>query len=281
MLQKEPLMNARSLAADKYQIPFSTLVPFLIMTFGLAWGILALFIFLPEQMTSVFGRLTGDHPLFFLAVWAPAIAAFIIVVGKGGAGGLLRYLTRVLLWRCSLRWYAFLFIGIPLVFYGASAWKGNLFIEPFHYPSFKALVTALLLGAIKGPIEEFGWRGFAQPLLQRRLAPIWAALILGIVWGFWHLPAFLLSGTQQSAWSFAPFFAGTIAISIIVTPLFNASRGSILLPAFMHFQLMNPIWPDAQPFDTYILAGIAVLIVWFNREAMFTRDNAMTQVMPG
>ncbi|MEA3432123.1 MAG: CPBP family intramembrane glutamic endopeptidase, partial [candidate division WOR-3 bacterium] len=161
-----------------------------------------------------------------------------------------------------------------------SAWKGNLFTEPFPFPSFQSLLMALLLASIKGPIEEFGWRGLALPLMQRRFAPIWAALILGMVWGFWHLPAFLLSGTQQSAWSFTPFFAGTVTISLIVTALFNASRGSILLPALMHFQLMNPIWPDAQPYDTYLLVGIAVLVVWFNRKAMFSREGAVTEVIP-
>ncbi|MDL1963673.1 MAG: CPBP family intramembrane metalloprotease [Deltaproteobacteria bacterium] len=273
-------MITGSSGADRRQIPFISLVPFLLIAFGLAWGILALFIFLPDRMTGIFGELTGQHPLFFLAVYAPAIAAFIIVTYNAGIGGLRRYLSRLLLWRCSQAWYAFLIVGIPLLFYGGSAWKGNLFTEPFPFPSFQSLLIALLLAAIKGPIEEFGWRGLALPLLQRKLAPIWAALILGIVWGFWHLPAFLLSGTQQSAWSFTPFFTGTVTISLIVTTLFNASRGSILLPALMHFQLTNPIWPDAQPYDTYLLVGAAVLVVWFNRKAMFSREGAVTEVIP-
>jgi hypothetical protein len=69
-------------------------VPFLLISFGLAWGILALFIFLADRMTSLFGALTGQHPLFFLAVYAPAIAAFILVAYYGGVGGLRRYLAR-------------------------------------------------------------------------------------------------------------------------------------------------------------------------------------------
>jgi membrane protease YdiL (CAAX protease family) len=133
---------------------------------------------------------------------------------------------------------------------------------------------------IKGPLEEFGWRGFAQPLLQRKMAPVWVALLIGIVWGFWHLPAFLLSGTQQSAWSFSAFFGGTIAISLIMTPLYNASRGSIFLAAFMHFQLMNPIWPDAQPYDTYILIPIALIVVWLNRQTMLSRTAGLTEIIP-
>jgi membrane protease YdiL (CAAX protease family) len=250
------------------------------MTFGLAWAILALYVFLSDRMIRLFGELTGRHPLFYLAVYAPAIAAIVIVASKGGLAGLRRYLARFLLWRCSPAWYVFLIIGVPLFFYGGSLLKGNLFAEPFPFSSVRALAAALFFSAIKGPVEEFGWRGLALPLLQRKLAPIWAGLILGMIWGFWHLPAFLLSGTQQSAWSFTPFFIGSVAISVIMTPLFNASRGSILLPALLHFQLMNPIWPDAQPFDTYLLVPVAVLIVWINRKTMFSRKGASTEVIP-
>ena len=273
-------MNIRESAALEKPITAASLVPFVLMTFGISWGILALYLFLTDQMTALFGQLTGDHPLFFLAVYAPAIAAFIIILQKAGVGGVQRYLTRLLLWRCSRYWYAFLLIGLPLVFYLGAAWKGTLFSDPFPFSSVSALAATLLLGVIKGPVEEFGWRGFAQPLLQRKFAPVWAALIIGIVWGFWHLPAFLLSGTQQSAWTFGPFFAGTIAISLIITPLYNASRGSILLAAFMHFQLMNPIWPDAQPYDTYILIVVAAIIVGLNRQRMFSRVGSVTRVIP-
>ena len=269
-----------SSGADRRQIPFISLVPFLLITFGLAWGILALFIFLPNQMTEIFGELTGQHPLFFLAVYAPAIAAFIVVTYNSGLGGLRRYLSRLLLWRCSLVWYAFLIVGIPLLFFCGSALKGNLFEDPFPFSSFQSLILALAMTMVKGPVEEFGWRGLALPLLQRRFAPIWAGLILGVIWGFWHLPAFLLSGTPQSAWSFTPFFVGSVALSVIVTQLFNKSRGSILLPALFHFQCNNPIWPDAQPYDTFAFAAAAVLVVWINRKAMFSREGAVMEVIP-
>jgi len=277
---KEPIVVTDSSSGNSTQVPSNALVPFLLITFGLAWGIIALFIFLPNQMTSLVGELTGQHPLFFLAVYSPAIAAFIVVIYYGGTGGLRRYLSRVLIWRCSPVWYAFLIIGIPLLFFGGAVLKGNLFVEPFPFPSFQTLVVALLLMAIKGPVEEFGWRGLALPLLQRKFAPLWAGLILGVIWGLWHLPAFMLSGTPQSAWSFTPFFVGSVAVSVIATQLFNASRGSILLPALLHFQLINPMWPDAQPYDTLFFVAAAVFIVWLNRKAMFRRECGVAEIMP-
>ena len=267
-------------AHQECRVPFRSLGPFLLISFGLAWGIIGLYIFLPEPMGVVFGQLTGDHPLFFLAVYAPAIAAFILVALNGGLGGLRHFLSRATLWRCSATWYAFLIVGIPLIFVSGSAIRGNLLTEPFPFVSFQALIVALVLAAIKGPVEEFGWRGLALPLLQRKVSPIWAGMILGAIWGLWHLPAFLLSGTQQSEWSFAAFFVGCLAISVIATALFNKSRGSILLSAFFHFTLMNPIFPDAQPYDTYLLTVVAVLIVWWNRKDMLTKEGSVTEVIP-
>ncbi len=229
-------MNIDPSGVDRSHVPFISLAPFLLMTFGLAWGILGLFILLPKPMVAIFGELTGQHPLFFLAVYdAPAIAAFIVVTYNSGLRGLWHYLTRLRLWRCSVGWYVFLMIGIPILFFSGSALKGNLFAEPSPFSSVQSLMVAFGLTALKGPIEELGWRGLALPLLQRKFAPIWSGLILGVIWGFWHLPAFLLSGTPQSAWSFTPFFVGSIALSVIVTALFNVSGGSILLPALFHF----------------------------------------------
>lgn len=273
-------MKTNSDSPERFLFSLRTLLPFLGITFGLAWGILALYILLPDMMIGLFGELTGQHFLFYLAVYAPAIAAIMIVVSRGGVVGLRRYLARFLLWRCHPAWYAFLLAGVPLFFYGGALLKGNLSSDHFPFATVSGLISALFFSAIKGPVEEFGWRGFALPLLQRKLAPIWAGLILGIIWGLWHLPAFLLSGTQQSAWSFAPFFVGSVAISVIMTSLFNSSRGSILLPALLHFQLMNPIWPDAQPYDTYLIVPAAVLIVLLNRKAMFCRKGAVAEVIP-
>ncbi len=268
------------LADTQFRVPVSALLPFLLITFSIAWGILGLYIGLPQRMSALFGELTGQHPLFYLAVYAPAIAAFVVVTLRGGLSGLLRFVSRIALWRCSISWYVFCIVGVPLVFLIGAALRGSFPGEGTGFTSLGALLCASALMLIKGPVEEFGWRGLALPLLQRRLAPIWAGLVLGLIWGFWHLPAFLLSSTPQGGWAFAPFFVGSVAISVIATPMFNRARGSILLPALFHFQLINPLWPDAQPYDTYILVVAAVVIVWLNRMSMFTSADAVVRVIP-
>ena len=256
------------------------LVPFFSITFLLTWGIAALYIFASDMMVPMFGNLTGTHPLYYLAVYAPGIAALLLVLHRGGFAGMRRFLSRLLLWRTSLYWYGLIIFIVPLAFYVSGLFKPGAYEKLFPFASVLAYLQALFFMAIKGPVEEIGWRGFALPLLQRRMAPIWAGLVLGVIWAFWHTPAFLLSGTVHSAWAYVPFFLGTVAISVIITPLFNSSRGSILLPALLHLQLINPLWPDVQPYDSWVMLFVAALVVWFNRTALFSPQSAITDVVP-
>ena len=60
---------------------------FFLIVFGLAWSLFALFIFANGWVVETFGELSGRHPLFILAVYAPAIAALLLIgftlVGEG------------------------------------------------------------------------------------------------------------------------------------------------------------------------------------------------------
>ena len=132
-----------------------------------------------------------------------------------------------------------------------------------------------------GPIEELGWRGLMQPLLQRYMAPLWAGIVVGATWGLRHLPAFLLAGLVFADWDFLPFFLGNVTLAVLVTPIFNSARGSLLWPMLFHWQLINPFWPDAQPWDTWIIVGVAVVVVLVNRASLLVGQGAVTEILPG
>ena len=254
--------------------------PFVLLVFGLAWSLFAAFIFATDWVVATFGELSGSHPLFILAVYAPAIAALIIVSLTAGSAGIKGFLSRLLIWRASLSWYTFLIIGFPAIFFLGSAVKGNVETAPIFTEAFIDMLPLIGFMMILGPVEEIGWRGLALPILQRHMNPFVAGLVLGTIWAVWHVPAFLLSGTPQSAWSFMPFFLGSVACSVILTPFFNQSHGSIFLAMLFHFQMNNPLWPDAQPYDTYFFVAAAVIIVWLNRETMFKCSGNVTRVVP-
>jgi membrane protease YdiL (CAAX protease family) len=256
-----------------------TLLAFLAITFGLSWLPMALYMTFPDPFTSLFGEISTSNPFFILAVYAPSISGIILVWCHYGLKGVGSFFRRLFLWRAPIQWWLFLLLGIPVIIYSAAAIIGTIG-EPFRFSPWYMLFPALLQSLLLGPIgEEFGWRGLVLPILQRRLSPFWASLLLGTVWAVWHVPAFLMSGTPQSAWSFGPFFVGLLAIAMIMTPLFNASRGSLLIAIFYHLNIMNPIFPDAQPWDSYLLAIIAVLIVFLNRREMFQLGSGVTEVL--
>jgi membrane protease YdiL (CAAX protease family) len=255
-----------------------TVYVFFALTFALTWSIGTILVLFADQVERIFGPLSMTNPVFILAVYAPGFVGTFLVWRHYGVRGLGQYLRRLTLWRMSAPWWLLLAIGVPALFFLGAAIKGSL-TDPFPFSPWYGVFAALAIALFLGPIEEFGWRGVALPLLQRRMAPLWAALLLGAVWGIWHAPAFLLSGTPQSAWSFGPYLVAVIALSVIVTGMFNASRGSLLIPVLFHFQANGPIWPDAQPWDTLTFAAAAVVVTVVNWRSMTGRDAGVTAVL--
>jgi membrane protease YdiL (CAAX protease family) len=254
-----------------------TLRTFFIATFALSWGVGILLTVFPEQSESLFGPMGYTNPAFILIVYTPGIVAVALVIRHHGIRGLGRFFQRLTLWRMSASWWLLLVIGVPAVSYAAAAVLGRLG-DPFPDSVWYAVIPALLTALFIGPIEELGWRGLALPLLQRRFAPLWSSLILGTVWAVWHIPSFFMSGTKQSGWALGPFFLGVIAVSVILTAMFNASRGSLLVAFLFHAQLNGP-WPDAQPWDMYLFVLIAVVVVLVRRKTMLSRTAGVTAVV--
>lgn len=248
-------------------------------TFAVTWGLGMLTLVFIEQIESVFGPMGYTNPVFVLMVYSPGFVALVMVWRHYGGAGLVAMLRRLTLWRMSPGWWLVLLLGMPAVFYAGAAVNGTA--TDFPFDPWVGVLPALLPALLIGPFEELGWRGVALPLLQRRFAPLWSALIVGAVAAIWHTPAFLMAGTKQSAWAYWPFFFGVIAISVILTPMFNAAGGSLLVAALFHAQMNGPAWPDAQPWDMLGFVLVAIVVVIVNRRAMLTRGAGATEVLLG
>lgn len=273
------IVYERTQTSQRPMMGNKTLAAFLALTFGLSWIPMALFMIFPDQLTPIFGEISTSNPFFLLAVYAPSLSGIFLIWRHHGLKGVVSLFRRLFLWRAPISWWLFLLLGIPVIIYTASAIIGTIH-EPFRFSPWTMVFPALLQSLLLGPIgEEFGWRGLFLPLLQRRFSPFWSSIILGCIWAVWHAPAFLMSSTVQSGWDFGPFFIGLIAIAVILTPLFNASRGSLLIAILYHLNIMNPIFPDAQPWDSYLLAVVAAVIVFLNRRQMFQRGSGVTEVL--
>jgi membrane protease YdiL (CAAX protease family) len=145
------------------------------------------------------------------------------------------------MWRVGLHWYLLIFFG-PLialtlgatVFFGAAPLLRLIQQWPLVLTTY--LPTVALGAILGGPLgEEPGWRGFALPRLQARFGPLLGSLVLGVLWGSWHLVGFLggwLGPFSLSA--FAGIILSGMAFSVIVTWLYNNTRGSVLLAILVH-----------------------------------------------
>jgi membrane protease YdiL (CAAX protease family) len=88
----------------------------------------------------------------------------------------------------------------------------------------------LMTGGIN---EESGWRGFALPRLQARYPVIVAALIVGFLWAFWHLP-YDIGRDVPIGWMLQNRLLWNPVFAILMTWLYNRTNGSILAPALFH-----------------------------------------------
>lgn len=175
----------------------------------------------------------------FLSALAPAVAAAVVIYASGGS--LREWLGRVLRWRVHPKWYAAA-IGIPAVLALGSAAVAEVVGSPVDFSRFAfdpvTLGVGIVLGtAVGGGQEELGWRGFAQPELQSRYGGLWAAVVVGVLWGGWHLPLFLDPTAPHAQWplsSQVAYFVGIVAFSILLAWVYNGSGGSVLLAMLMH-----------------------------------------------
>lgn len=111
----------------------------------------------------------------------------------------------------------------------------TLFPAELNVPSIIiAIPYFLLMLIIGGGQEEFGWRGYAQEPLQKRLGVIPASLLIGFVWGLWHLPLWVMPGDGHSTYPYIAFLIMTTSISIVYAWLFNASKQKLSTVIIFH-----------------------------------------------
>ncbi|MGE5249784.1 MAG: CPBP family intramembrane glutamic endopeptidase [Bacteroidota bacterium] len=263
-------------------------VAFFVLTFAITWGIGAFAIFLPRQLEALFGKLTDSSPLYYVAVAAPTISATILAFARGGWPGLYELYARLVRWRFGLRWYALVLIGIPALGWLAS-WVTGLHPQKDAGTPAQFLWPLLYL-LITGPLgEELGWRGFALPRLLKRFHPFAASLILGAIWGVWHLPTFFVGGTVQSGMSLPLFLLFCLSTSVLVTWLFQHAGGSVLITVLFHYMVNFTGTILGVPLSALgsVMLTAAILVIaldkkfgWFRKEQSWTLDPQLPPIKP-
>jgi uncharacterized protein len=207
------------------------LTVFFVLAFGFTWVV-----WVPRAAGAQLGVL-GQ-----VWTWTSAIAALLAAALTGGGAAVRELLARLVRWRVGWRWYLVVILGpavFTLVVAGVYVLLGGSWataVPPVLSESPLLLLPLffLILALTDGLGEELAWRGFALPRLLLRHNALIASLILGALWGLWHLPLVWTEGAtiyQQPLWL---FFVDILAKSVLFTWVFLHTRGSVLLAVLLH-----------------------------------------------
>jgi membrane protease YdiL (CAAX protease family) len=167
-----------------------------------------------------------------------------------GTAGVRQLLRRYVLWRVGLRWYLLVLVGVPLiqlavsgVFLGTAPLTAFIQRWPLFFTTF--LPNVLIIGVAAQIWEEGGWSGFAVPKLQQRFGAWRSTLILGTLWALFHLPLFFVPGqifqsrvdAITMVVQMVVLIIGATLLRIVMTWVFNNTKGSILIAILLHSAL--------------------------------------------
>jgi membrane protease YdiL (CAAX protease family) len=205
---------------------------FILLTFILTWAIQ-----IPAAMTKHgYSDIKISKNLQIISTFAPGIVAILLSLVLGGGSGLKAFLKPIIKWKVNIYWYLIV-LGIGILLTGVSTLIFYLFINKQVKPDspFNILVYLLILLFFSPFWEEIGWRGFLLPRLQKKHSSLISALIIGFVWGLWHLPIILAANPygDRSMYYFLIIFTGCFALSILQTWLFNSTK-SLLICILLH-----------------------------------------------
>jgi membrane protease YdiL (CAAX protease family) len=215
------------------------LLLFFAATFGVTWGIAALLLLIPDVMTRWFGQFSTSSPLYFAAVYAPSGVAVVLTIFRHGWKRTLDLLATLVPQRSNVLYYVAVLSGGLVLNRLALLLQGVITGEPTPWIDFSRwyLAPVLLLSTLAadpGPLgEELGWRGYALPrLLAGRLSTLASAIVLGVIWGVWHLPAFFVAGTAQhdTGMGIVWLILGTIMSSVVMTWLYLRTKAMFWPP---------------------------------------------------
>lgn len=267
------------------------LVAFFALAFALAWGVYGILGVIGWASGGVTATelLTRGELLDFegvdlvvpgllvfaltrVADFSFSIAGVVLIWMTAGRPGLRTLASRLTRVRIGWQWY--LVALLPVVLYTAAAVFAGVTDDAVALTvdaspaAIRAvlfaidgglLVTLFLRGALG---EELGLRGFALPRLQERTNPFHASLVIGVLWGLWHLP--VLVGREPLI--VVVFLLLAIGLSFVFTWLFNGSGGSLVPVLLFHtFQnseeMFETLLPALVGTDWELLSTLSLLVV--------------------
>jgi uncharacterized protein len=194
----------------------------------------------------------------------PSVSGILLTGLVHGRAGFRDLFIRMRRWRVGSRWYAVALLTAPLVF-TAVLIPLSLISSVFRLGIFAsdAKVSFVLMNIgvalVVGILEELGWTGFAVPtLLGLRYGVLSTGLIVGVLWGAWHLlgndiwASVAIAGDLPLALfvvlrGLSLLVGQLLAYRVLMVWVYERTNGSLLLAILMHTSyaactfILNPV----------------------------------------
>ncbi len=212
----------------------------------------------------------GPNYLFVLVqvamAWTPTAAYAIIHRRVDPGRSLWRYIADLFATRIRLLpLLASILIPVVatiVVWIGYSLVSGKALFDLVADLSVVGILAVFADNLIRGPLgEELGWRGYLQIELNKRYSLLGSTLIVGVIWGLWHLPLWFVSGFQgANLLLYIVFFmVGLVSFSVIIGYVYD--RGGNLLYAILLHQMINFTGKLLAVDDLIMLGGSSAVYV--------------------
>lgn len=218
---------------------------FFMMTFIFSWLLWLPYVLSGFEIIHLSESITSLMTVaVMLGAFGPMIAAVILIGRKEGKIGIKAFFRNAFSFRIKPVYYI-LAVLIPVTItavahyfvniFGLDVLPANLFPENLSIPVIVLVIPYFIFILIAGGgQEEFGWRGYAQQPLQKRFGILGGSIILGLIWGIWHLPLWFMPGEGHAYYSFFAFLIYTVSTSVIIGWLYNASGKKLIVPLIIH-----------------------------------------------
>jgi membrane protease YdiL (CAAX protease family) len=208
--------------------------------------------------------------MFPLMLLGPSISGIFLTWRFDGGSGLRDFFSRLSPRRIPPRFLAALFIPPALVL--SVLFVLSKAISAAYAPN--RFFIGAGFGVVAGFFEELGWSGFVFPkMIASRIGWFPPAVLLGVLWGCWHIPVidYLGAATPHGpAWFpfFLAFTGAMTAIRVLIGWLYIRTQ-SILLAQLMHafstasLVVFSPggITPFQETFWYALYAGVLWLLI--------------------
>lgn len=242
-------------------------VAYFLLTFSISW--LGAFLLVAPRLVrgESIPKFTGLM-MFPVMLLGPFFAGLILTRFVDGPAGPRNLFRRIVRWQIEPRFYAVFFV--PPLFVLSVLFCLKLFVSPAFAPN--RFFQGAGFGLVAGFFEEIGWTGFVFPKMSAgRKNWVLVAILLGALWGCWHLPVidYLGAATPHgTAWLpfFLAFTAAMTAIRVLICWLYARTQG-VFVAQLMHaistasLVVLSPA--GISPSDEAFWYNIYAAALWF------------------